>query len=819
MDNLILIRDDWEDMGQALLPKSYFWSPDIILHERMEDPKGFLSWSYSHDVSQPMLPQGGSMLVYVRVKNMDISVKDIYVHLYDICDGNFTKPEDWKMLTTEANSEYAYICQVASKDIGVTETPFVLNAQKGDNRILIAIASYSKSDPRSKIGKIKDPADFAYWVRENSCVSIRVQDTVATQFTLASNGKWAFRFHSPAQIRNLIFRITINEAFPCGTQFICQSPFFPEKEFTADNNVKSIEIEGNQTTPDKYGNIEIIYALPGTKIMGEASISVLAGIKDGAEFYPIGRSSVKYLQGIPSFSGNVRSLDLGQEEDCSLFYNTCINPEELLDYPCLQKYLAQTKVMLNSGKAEVPLLAVNEMPEPRNTVFSYAHKEEDTVVYTSLLKLEKIPVDAVVKIEVRDKVTGKQIGLNVNTNDASQNMKIQTCVPQRIAPEEVDVLTTLICVNGIADNTTIPPIQAVMIQKTLVGTNNIKNYKIDAPTKKHQANEYICVSVENKITCNSGDSDYKYNIAEHYIKNPEMNREEVPFFLPLKGWIEFDTSRILSPKTPKVSISAKSKQTSGEINVSYRNMDRNKMKWTFEEQKASWEFLDDWDDYIPKINISCSNILELDINFGFYLGRSGETTDVRICSDIQPGQEGNHIKIEYINWSWGCLSRNTRIRMADGSEKPIEDIHPGDCIRGETFASIPVTDVSTKVEDQLILLITESKNELLMTPKHPVKTEQGIRIAENLNVTNRICMENGTYEEIYWLVIERQSTEVYSLVLEHSDCFIANGILTGDSQIEQKLSLSRKTPKELRFLEMQEEMKKFRELFFNKSKE
>lgn len=825
MDNQILLRDDLEDMGQTLLPQSYFWSPDIILHDRMEDPEGFLTWSYSHDVSQPMLPQGGSMLVYVRAKNRAQASMNIYVHLYDMGENNFTHPMEWKKLATEDSCRYATINQVPPQEIGVTKTPFVFNSLKGEYRTLVAIASYSTDDPRSEMKEIKDSADFAYWVREHPSVCIRVQDTVATLFTLASNDKCTFRFHPPVQVRNSTFRFTVSSAFPAGTLFTFRSPFFPEKKLTIIAGKEGfIEIEGNETSPGKYGNIEIEYSLPGgNKIKDKASISMVTGIKDAGVFYPLGRSTVKYLQGRPSTFGNTLTLDFRKQEDCSLFYNTCVSPEELSGYPYLQRFLAASRTMPTAEKpetAEVPLLAVNEEPELCNTVRSYVHKEDRAVVYTSLLNLEKTPVCAVVKIEVRDRATGRQIGVNVDTIDASRNMRIETCVPQQVAPEEVEVRTTLICVGKPTGNTSESNIQAVMVRNLLVGSDNIESYKIEAPVKKHETNKHICVSVENNDFCSSSESsDYKYNIAEYYRRSQEENRYVVPFFLPLKGYVKFDSKSILYPQTPEVSIRARSKEESKKIKVYYQNVDRNKMKWTFDGQKASWEFLDDWDCYIPIQYIRCSNILKLDISFGFHMGNG--LYYVFIISDDNAGREGNHLLTEYIQWSWGCLAAGTRIRMADGSEKPVEDLRPGDCVCGKTHPSVRIADVQSQSCDKPILLKTTTGKQLLLTHVHPVNTERGICAAKDLTAADRVCTEHGTFEGITELVELEQLTRVFNPVTEQPDCIIANGILTGDGQEENRASQACKNSVESspQTRELQEEMKRFGELLLNKSKE
>lgn len=384
------------------------------------------------------------------------------------------------------------------------------------------------------------------------------------------------------------------------------------------------------------------------------------------------------------------------------------------------------------------------------------------------------------KTEAIDPSTGEQIGVNVASYNDNSHMEISVDIPKEKNPVRVALYTTLLNVSKEK------AIQAVVSGEMLAGNGVIRSYKIEDPSRRSkETHKYINVSVENRSTCSGeGKSDYLYNITSHWKNNlAYSNRDQIPFFLPMKGSVEFSDDVELYPAVPEVVLTAESQDGSREIKVAYQEMARNRARWTFDKNKVSWEFMEDWGDYVPKGKISCSNKLKLDAIFNF----KAAPADIRVylSSGNTPGQTGNFITIEYINWSWGCLAEGTHIRMADGSEKAIEDIRPGDCLRGKNSPSVHVKDISCKKAGTLVVIRTKSGNELRLTHLHPVETQRGILQAEKLNAADLICMEDGSWEEPDWLLTEESERNVYDLLTDTPDSIFANGIVTGEREMEK----------------------------------
>lgn len=802
-NKIFLLRDDLEDTAGATYPVSYFWSPDIIVHDRMENPVGFLSWSYRHDVSQPLPPQGGDVPVYVRVKNVSPGAETAYVHLYAISPDLFAKPGQWaaNRLHTADGKDCSVIPNVQAGGYGVTENPFVFPAGKADSRMLLAVVT--NSGAASLPSSLNDAADFAYWVRENSHVGIRIPEIRNTEFMLAGKGVWNFRIVQPEQVRRFTFRIELNEAFPQGSRIVCTSPFFERREFTTEKGGTSVAFEGTETSPDKYGVVSVEYELAGT-LRGEAMIKVVHGITIGADFYPVGCASVKYLQGASGTGRAVRNLDLGKEDDRYMLRQRFVTEQELQNYPKLRKYLKAASAGADSARPGT--LDMNGASS-RNRMISYAKADGPTVSYVSDIALENEPACCAVKMEAFNALTGDLLATNVIMSEKAARIRAGVNLPKSRASVCATVYTTLIAVEkGGA-------VKASVAGQILAEDGAVESYTIEAPRRTHgSAPKYVNVSYENKSTCAQEESDYRYNIRSHYYQSQLANRNNVPFFLPMKGTLRIKDDYELYPAEPSVLVFADGHHSGSSIrySVDYKEAGHNKIKWTFDGNRVSWEFLEDWGDYIPASRLYCSNNhLALDAQFVFKAAPADVT--VSIVSDENPDPDSkekastNVIHIPFIHLSWGCLAKGTLVSLSDGTKKRIEDIRPGDTLKGRRSESVEVEEVTCGKAEKMAVVRTEGGNELHLTLQHLIETGRGVIPAGQVNASDLIRMEDGTLEPLDWLLSEDRKTDVYDLRLAVADSIMANGIVTGGEYTEQETVPVETSPEAM---EIVEELKK-----------
>ena len=92
----------------------------------------------------------------------------------------------------------------------------------------------------------------------------------------------------------------------------------------------------------------------------------------------------------------------------------------------------------------------------------------------------------------------------------------------------------------------------------------------------------------------------------------------------------------------------------------------------------------------------------------------GQVTIV-VSSDLDTESEDPaNEKVKKIHIKFGCLGKDTRILMADGSERAIEDIRIGD----------RVTNIISGMEAEMVYVKTMGNKEILMTEGHPVRVRR-----------------------------------------------------------------------------------------------
>lgn len=127
------------------------------------------------------------------------------------------------------------------------------------------------------------------------------------------------------------------------------------------------------------------------------------------------------------------------------------------------------------------------------------------------------------------------------------------------------------------------------------------------------------------------------------------------------------------------------------------------------------------------------------------------------------------------------LSKDTMVLMADGSLKAIQEIRIGDCVMSESGSNI-VNNIIRGIEEFLIVMKVQSKQELCMTKNSFIETQDGVICAGKLCISNFVKTVNG-FEEVVEIRKIRYNDRIYILYLEDvcSPTYIANEIfIVGD---------------------------------------
>lgn len=144
---------------------------------------------------------------------------------------------------------------------------------------------------------------------------------------------------------------------------------------------------------------------------------------------------------------------------------------------------------------------------------------------------------------------------------------------------------------------------------------------------------------------------------------------------------------------------------------------------------------------------------------------------------------------------YGCFPPGTKITMADGSEKNIEDIRVGESVWNPVLdKAVKIKQIIESAEKEPLIRLTYASGDIRVTQTHPVVTPDGIVQARDLAVGDKIL--DGTTRVHELLVVEELPVKtgqwVVNLILESSadvapeqqHLLLSDGVITGDMLLQ-----------------------------------
>lgn len=165
-----------------------------------------------------------------------------------------------------------------------------------------------------------------------------------------------------------------------------------------------------------------------------------------------------------------------------------------------------------------------------------------------------------------------------------------------------------------------------------------------------------------------------------------------------------------------------------------------------------------------------------------------------MVSDLEYNNGGgaNEILCADIHFNWGCLAEGTKILMADGTEKEVQNIDAGESIINSKGETVKVTNLITGTEEYIYRTYTESGRLISASLLHPFAAERGDLLLRDFDGKTMLKVKNGdqyVYEAVINCYPEKYAGNVYSLELEDTGkekSIIADGFVTYDnSEVER----------------------------------
>jgi len=152
-----------------------------------------------------------------------------------------------------------------------------------------------------------------------------------------------------------------------------------------------------------------------------------------------------------------------------------------------------------------------------------------------------------------------------------------------------------------------------------------------------------------------------------------------------------------------------------------------------------------------------------------------------------------------------CFPAGTKITMADGSYKNIEDVEVGDFVlsydtKKKVYASAEVLDLEEPMRAHLCYIDFEDGSVLRTTNDHPLYTQDGwkaIDIPETkelvphlklgqLEIGDKVLSDSGEYNAIVSLECKKEVVKTYNLIeVERYNNFFAEGVLVHNHDIPE----------------------------------
>lgn len=198
------------------------------------------------------------------------------------------------------------------------------------------------------------------------------------------------------------------------------------------------------------------------------------------------------------------------------------------------------------------------------------------------------------------------------------------------------------------------------------------------------------------------------------------------------------------------------------------------------ENGFSWKYDLEWQDSIESSVKYGQHQYEFDMRLEFVVqDKDGKEQEQYIdVSSVNSEAGSNIVIVPPMTLLWGCLGRDTLVRMADGSVKKISEIVVGEWV-ATPGGSAAVSKVWTGREEEIYHIKTDSGREILATGEHQFRTDGGyVRVLDLTSSTRLMTDEGGTMQAVYCYAQAYQDT-VYSLDLEDGDSFFAAGFVSG----------------------------------------
>lgn len=212
------------------------------------------------------------------------------------------------------------------------------------------------------------------------------------------------------------------------------------------------------------------------------------------------------------------------------------------------------------------------------------------------------------------------------------------------------------------------------------------------------------------------------------------------------------------------------------------------------DEGFKWHFDENWGQPIDYSIIPPNTLINLtfELVYTYYNSENRISSDTLFISGDNLS-EYNKIpafqQIPKLNFLWGCLGKDSQIRMFDTTLKLITEIRHGDVVSSNLGEKLVVRQVLKGFEKDILRVTTDDGSSMLATEAHPFLTETGVKRANSLTSEDKLIGKNGSTRVTGRYLIP-YNDEVYNLTFEKTNLdtyFICNDLVVGDNDMQNIL--------------------------------
>ncbi len=324
-------------------------------------------------------------------------------------------------------------------------------------------------------------------------------------------------------------------------------------------------------------------------------------------------------------------------------------------------------------------------------------------------------------------------------------------------------------------------------------SSNIVYMSIDDPRSKLNNNPILMMYARKPDPGETADYDYPNN-------NLIPGTDTVKTLFPVKGKITFNDDLIpigynadLSKTPPSLKYTGKGvctyNYTQKEIASCFKISSTNPQVVEF-QLKEDWKAILDISAYAGHLHEG-----NVGFEFSFFITTKIKGTEATLDQavavystvSLEEGQtyydskDDTNAYLPLIFMRWGCFGKDTKILMADRSEKLVSEILKGDQIMGDEGMLLVVSGTVSGHEENICCIMTKGGKRLEVTKDHPVATKEGALRARDITPKMLLICENGSEDEVEFNYLKSYEDTVYNIETEGgSNWVVANGILAGN---------------------------------------